>query len=400
MSRSALDRISSIASLANAWHSIWSRASARSRRSFGIDGQTLFDFDSNRTTRCRELSTEIRSPESYQFSGLVAHLIPKSSGKDRVICVPTVRDRVVQRALSEYLADGDRCGLRNAVSYGFIPERSVGMAVRQARNLRRNHQWAYKTDITSFFDSIDRERLHQTVRAVVKDRSLHDLLNRAAHCEIIESGSSRQKRIHNAGIRLGRGVRQGMPLSPFFANAMLKRFDRAVESTGTLMVRYADDLICFADSELACEKIHGVVTGALAEEGLNVPGPGPGSKTAIISPNEPAEFLGLSLRPDNGNYLLEVGSKQTAKIRQRIIELADITNLSKQGINIGGFFRRLDGAVAGYEGAYSFADNAGHVATVLEHARAAAARRLFESELGLSLAGMSDAKKRFLGVID
>ena len=35
----------------------------------------------------------------YKFSNLRPVLLKKRNGKDRLICIPTVRDRVVQRAI-------------------------------------------------------------------------------------------------------------------------------------------------------------------------------------------------------------------------------------------------------------------------------------------------------------
>jgi RNA-directed DNA polymerase len=90
--------------------------------------------------------TSMRSQGGYQFSMLRAVPIPKEHGRYRIICIPTVRDRIVQRAVNAYLAKGDRCRLANEVSYGFIPNRSVEKAVKRAAELRREKKWAYKTD--------------------------------------------------------------------------------------------------------------------------------------------------------------------------------------------------------------------------------------------------------------
>ncbi len=115
-----------------------------------------------------------------------------------------------------------------------------------------------------------------------------------------------------------------MPLSPFFANLILKDFDRSIEYADINMVRYADDLICFAGSQNACEDIHGHVRESLAREKLQIPDPGHNSKTQIYAPNQAADFLVLQLRPQNGDYLLEISEKQTGKVIQRITDLADI----------------------------------------------------------------------------
>ena len=366
MARTALDVVSSSASLERAWRTLYSRSTLRSRLSSGVDEETLLDFDRHPSAVCRSLSQQLREFGGYKFSELRAYLIPKSAHKDRVICVPTVRDRVVQRALVEFLANGDRCGLANAVSYGFIPNRSVEKAVQRARSLRRELPWVYKTDIASFFDAIPRAVLRDKIRRHVRDRSLRQVLIAASECEIKSNSASHAKRIKQAGIHAGAGVRQGMPLSPFFANLVLKEFDKTIQAKGISMVRYADDLISFSASKAQCEIIHATVGLALQKEGLQVPPPAPDSKTQIYAPSEAAEFLGLQLRQQGGDYLLEIPSSQTQKIRQRIIEFASFSSLAQAGINLSTFIRRLDGQLAGYSGAYAYANNANHFEAVLE----------------------------------
>jgi RNA-directed DNA polymerase len=398
MSRTALIRVSSTKALSEAWESISSRSNPRSRASSGVDDETLLDFGRNPNTICRVMSEQLRAPASYEFSPLRAHLIPKSLNKDRVICIPTVRDRIVQRSISDFLAGGDRCQLANEVSFGFIPTRSVKKGVERARALRRTSPWVYKTDITSFFDSIERATLHDKIRRHVRDRSLHGVLKRASECEIKPNTGSHAKRIRKAGIQTGFGVRQGMPLSPFFANLILTRFDQTIIKAGISMVRYADDLICCAKTEADLAAIHDVVGNALLKESLTIPAPGPSSKTKVYAPDEAAEFLGLQLRPQNGNYVLEVSEGQTQKIRDRIHQFATFDSLNRAGINLGGFFRRLDGMLDGYHGAYAFADNIGHLESVLISARRQAVERLFESELKINIEGLAHEKRRFLGI--
>lgn len=399
MGHSALMDVSSMDALVDAWRSIERRSTPRSRQSSGVDGQRIVDFNQNFSAYCRELSHGIRSPDGYLFSPLRPHFILKTSGKTRVICVPTVRDRVVQRAVLEFLSKDDRCGLKNNVSFGFIPGRSVEKAVRAACRLRASHRWAYKTDITSFFDAIPREAIAEAVQRYVRERSLHFLLLGAAACEIEAETRTQSQKIRAAGIRSGRGVRQGMPLSPFFANLVLRRFDQTIESAGVHMVRYADDLICLAGSEDECAEIHRVVSEALAKEGLTVPEPGTG-KTVVYPPETPAEFLGLSLHPQSGGYVLEVTREQTATIRQRVVDLANVEQFSHAGFRLGDFFRRLDGALAGYGGAYAFASNASHVDKVLGAARREAVERLFERELGIDITSLTPAKRKFIGLDD
>jgi retron-type reverse transcriptase len=189
--RSAFSAVSSSDALYVAWEHILRNASARSRRSHGVDEQTILDFHRNPVQNCRTISDDLRNG-TFQFLPLIAHLVPKDDGKNRVICVPTVRDRIVQRSISDYLASGDRCKLNTDVSYGFLPGKSVRHAAVRAKSLRGERNWAYKTDITRFFDEIKRDRLREAIRTSVRDRSLHGILNLASSCEIDEQRESRR----------------------------------------------------------------------------------------------------------------------------------------------------------------------------------------------------------------
>jgi RNA-directed DNA polymerase len=397
---SALDWVSRTESLHGAWESLFSRSSPRSRKSCGVDEESLADFDRKPTAGCRDLMTSMRSQRGYQFSMLRAVPIPKEHGKYRIICIPTVRDRIVQRAVNAYLAKGDRCKLANEVSYGFIPNRSVEKAVKRAAELRRDKKWVYKTDITTFFDSVRRDLLRGSILRHVKDRSLHPILIAASQCEIEEPNRSTAKKIDAAGIKKGHGVRQGMPLSPFFANLLLKNFDSAIQLAGIPMVRYADDLICVSESEAQCHAIHAIVGQALAKEGLTVPPIGPDSKSRIYGPDHPADFLGLQLRPQNGEYVLEVPAAQTGKIQQRIVGIADLGSPQNKGITLPSFYRRLDGLIAGYLGAYEFAHNASHFEVALSSARREAVAKLFKRTLNLDVNLLSHEQRQFLGIVE
>jgi len=206
--KSALTGVSSFESLFRAWRMLYERSSARSRQSRGIDDESLLDFDKGPSAGCREIARQMRREGGYRFAMLRAVTVPKGNGKDRIICVPTVRDRIVQRSIVSFLAAGDRCRLANDVSFGFIPGRSVGDAVKRAQSLRREKQWVYKTDITAFFDSIARDVLEEKIVHHVRDRSLHQVLITALNCEIAPTSNSKNKRIEAVGIKSGKGVRQ------------------------------------------------------------------------------------------------------------------------------------------------------------------------------------------------
>ena len=118
MSRSAKDDLASISTLEDVWKDIWKRK--RTRTTPGVDNVSASIFVNERKERLREIRRNIL--EGYRFSPLRGVAIPKSDPtKLRLICVPTLSDRIVQRALVKKLEEKAlQLRLINPSSFGFI----------------------------------------------------------------------------------------------------------------------------------------------------------------------------------------------------------------------------------------------------------------------------------------
>ena len=230
MPRSALQSVAQLDKLRQAWIHIRDRARATRGGSPGIDGQRPSDFRRSESTNLEDIALSLAA-KKYRFRDLTVKFLDKPDGGTRTICIPTVRDRITQRAILHYLTIDDKCNVLNSVSFGFTKDRTVQDAVSLAISKRNRKPWVYKTDISKFFDNLNRDRLKAVVHRKVRHRSLHPLLIDAACREIYEPNAARAKRVEKLGIQPGRGIRQGMPLSPFFSNLFLHKFDRGIENT-------------------------------------------------------------------------------------------------------------------------------------------------------------------------
>lgn len=386
-------------SLWEAWRHLYKNAKPSSRNTVGSDEISINDFEKKAHANLRLLHSDLAA-EHYRFSHLRPVLLKKRNGNDRLICIPTVRDRIVQRALLNFLAEKYSHKLKNRISYGFLPDRSVQDAAAVAVRIRKVKPWAFKTDITAFFDRIPRDELTRRIQAFIRESSLHRLLRSAVCCDIGGVKRGHQSRISKLGIRSGLGVRQGMPLSPFFSNVLLRDFDGAIVKRGYQAVRYADDLIFFADSADECNAIFEYCRAALAELGLEIPPIGEGSKSEIYAPAEAAEFLGLSLAPLVGGtgYTLRLSDNHIEQIRAEMGAFSSLEELLSRGITLKNLLPSVGAKAAGYLHAYQCCSNYAQLESLLADLTRDVLRRLYTNGLGLDLHRLPNAAIRFLGL--
>jgi RNA-directed DNA polymerase len=295
--------------------------------------------------------------KDFKFKPLRPTFIPKSEGRVRIICVPTVEDRLIQRLVLRHLSNGDRFKINTPVSYGFRKGAGVQNAVQKARNLRRSHRWVLKSNIAAFFDKIQRENLKVEVLTRLQRSSLGPIICAAIDTEIQTPDRKEKERIQKAGIVSGLGLRQGMPLSPVLSNLVLREFDLKLYRVGISLVRYADDFVILADSENECLTALDLVRNLLARKGHSVPDLGPKSKTQIYSPDKAVEFLGFELRPNDGSYEIAVPCVAFDEVKQRLRQFESFDLVRDRWQHLSRAISALNSISDGFIGSYRPAKN-------------------------------------------
>lgn len=357
MGVAARERLFAAANVRQVWKDVWRRVKHSTP---GVDGITPQQFNDDLTTRIRFIRSEIR--EGYSFSSLRGVRAPKKDPtKFRIICVPTIQDRLVQRVLLQALEQKAAVlGIANDVSFGFV--RDTGLTKRGTSGARaaaiRHRQakpWAFKTDITAFFDKINRPVLVEDLRRTFRLSSLHSLIEAAIRCEVDDRDPRIKRVLHDNGIRRGVGLRQGMPLSPLLSNFVLRGFDAAFAKAGFDMVRYADDLVVLCSSQTECKAVEVFARDQLAALGHSVSE----AKTEIRSPSEPIEFLGmeLGLKSGTGKYVLTISEAQMKAVKATFTDYHDIDFALKDDLTLPKLLTRLVNMKSGYKAAYGLADN-------------------------------------------
>ena len=400
----AIDQLSSIDSLRHAWKS---RAGRLRKSCFGVDRVSASDFERDLDVNLRDIRRKLLDPDKgYQVTGLLA--LPKqkpNSDKFRVICIPTFADRLVQFAMLDVLRPKMRwLGLDNKVSYGIAPgrENSTASAQQVAVKTRSELPWVYKTDIQQFFDNIDRDLLRASVRKVVRHPSMNPLLDRFLATEIKDGFDRGWREIAKLnGIRVGRGIRQGMPISPLFAGAYLRDFDRKLIKWGVPVARYVDDLVAFFKSEAEALEFHLRVQEAFAEIGLSIdPLNEPGSKTGVYAPMASVPFLGMELaRKPSGGYHLLASSDCIAQCAQRLKEAGSVDFLLEKNVTLTRMGQYFEAVARGFLTSYSDAANYEVLRrTIEESANGAQLRVLRNVFTREQLQSLNKKQQRFVGI--
>lgn len=366
----------------------------------GIDGVTAQSFAANLDANLTSLSKRLKNG-SYGPSLLKSAFIPKeNSNKERMICIPCVADRLVQRAIVRYLVKNQKLPIYNSSSFGFIEGLGTTAAIRKSLELRKRYDWCFKTDIETFFDSIQRQSLKDRVAQALGNHSLVPIISRIIECEIQLNPRNREK-IRKQGIKIGVGIRQGMPLSPILANLALSKFDKEIERNKIEMVRYADDLLLFFHDKESASAGHRIVTEILEKIDLKIPELKDGSKTNLIGPREPFIFLGREIAyvTSEGGYVAGVSTKQIEKIKRQIREEYTFNKRSKMESSLQDTVVELWQSISAYLGVYKDAYNYFRFEQEMRSVARMTISQIFVDIFGRdALSRLTSYQKNFLGI--
>jgi group II intron reverse transcriptase/maturase len=123
--------------------------------SAGVDRQTIEQFDSDLRNNLYKLWNRMSSG-SYFPPPVRAVSIPKKTGGQRILGVPTVADRVAQMVVKQ-LIEPDLDPIFLADSYGYRPRKSAHDAIGVTRKRCWKYDWVLEFDIKGLFDNIDHE---------------------------------------------------------------------------------------------------------------------------------------------------------------------------------------------------------------------------------------------------
>jgi RNA-directed DNA polymerase len=119
----------------------------------GVDGESIERFESKLKNNLYKIWNRMSSG-SYFPPPVKAVAIPKKSGGERILGVPTVADRVAQMVV-KLMLEPKLEPVFLADSYGYRPKKSALDAVGITRERCQKYPWVLEFDIKGLFDNID-----------------------------------------------------------------------------------------------------------------------------------------------------------------------------------------------------------------------------------------------------
>ncbi|NCT57231.1 MAG: group II intron reverse transcriptase/maturase [Legionella sp.] len=229
----------------------------------GVDHESLEDFERNLKNNLYKLWNRMSSG-SYFPPPVKAVPIPKKSGGERILGVPTVADRIAQMVIKLIFEPKvESCFLPD--SYGYRPNKSALDAVGITRQRCWKYDWILEYDIRGLFDNLDHSLLMKAVRKHTDDKLVTLYIERWLKTPLqLPNGSLQEKT---------RGVMQGGVISPVLSNLFLHYvFDIWMKRNhpNVPWCRYADDGLAHCNTEEEAKQLLSELTNRFKECGLEL----------------------------------------------------------------------------------------------------------------------------------
>jgi RNA-directed DNA polymerase len=303
----------------------------RNKGAGGVDGMQTDELRDYLNANWQSLRMKILEG-SYEPSPVRKVEIPKPQGGVRMLGIPTVTDRLIQQAISQWLSP--KCEEQfSEYSYGFRPNRNAHQAVMQAQSyLNGGKVWVIEIDLEKFFDKVSHDRLMYLLSRRIADKATLRFIRKYLTSGILEGGMVSQRT---------EGTPQGSPLSPLLSNIVLDELDKELERRGHTYVRYADDCSIYMQSEKSAKRVAESIIKYIEEKLLLKVNR---EKTKISTPTE-STLLGFSFFRKGNAWEIRIAEKSVGRITKKVKDITSRSNGLSEKERIGKIQSMIEGWV-------------------------------------------------------
>lgn len=284
----------------------------------GVDGMSVDALKAHLDTNWEAIKVALLNDDYYP-QAILGVMIPKPSGGERQLGIPTVLDRLIQQALHQILSPIYDPTFSD-YSYGFRPGRSTHDALLQAQAfINEGNRWVVDVDLSKFFDEVNHARLLAKLRRRIADKRVIHLIDRYLRAGMLENGIVEPR---------SKGTPQGSPLSPLLSNIVLDELDKELEHRGLRFVRYADDFQIYVGTRRSADRVMASISKFIERKlrlRVNM------TKSEVGRPWD-RTFLGYSFTMDK-QVRLKPGKDSIVRFRDKV----KAKFRSGKGRNIGSF---------------------------------------------------------------
>lgn len=210
----------------------------------GVDTVDYSAFEANLDENVRKIVEDLKG-NRYKAKLMRRRYIPKVGGKKRPLGIPSVGDKVLQKAAALILSaiyEEDFLPCSHGYRRGKGPQRA---ALELSKTLHRGrYGWIVDADIKGFFDNMDHEWLMRMLEQRIDDKRFLGLIRKWLKAGILEEDGQVRYPVT--------GTPQGGIISAVLANIYLHYaldlwFEKVVKSRcrgDVTLIRFADDFIC------------------------------------------------------------------------------------------------------------------------------------------------------------
>lgn len=233
------------------------------RGAAGVDSQSLEDFERNLKDNLYKLWNRMSSG-SYFPPPVKAVPIPKKSGGERILGVPTVGDRICQMVIKQMFEPNvEKIFLPD--SYGYRPNKSALDAIGVTRQRCWSFDWILEFDIKGLFDNISHELLMKAIKKHTENKWIILYMERWLKTPMQMPDGSLQEKT--------KGTMQGGVISPILSNLFLHYvFDAWMQRNYSTIpwCRYADDGLAHCKTLQQAENLLEMLKQRFQECGLEL----------------------------------------------------------------------------------------------------------------------------------